>query len=150
MPSIRSPSARTKASNSAPSMPSSRLPGRRYQGASARVSTSPKRSTTITSTPARLAACASARPESARIRIGIGGPSGARDELASRGKRLAEIDELGLVALVQTAQQFPLQAELHVADRQRADADGGLTDGDAIRHSGHPFHPRARDPLRLA
>src|ERR1051326_5440691 len=114
-------------------MPSSRVPGRGYQGARARASKPPKKSASMTSAPARLAACASARPESARMRIGMRALSTAGNELARQGEGLAEIDELGFGALMETPEQLALEAELHVADHKRADTERGLADGHAVR-----------------
>src|SRR5438552_3437561 len=133
MPSMGRQSARNQTRSSLPAMPSSRVPGRGYQGANARASASPKKSASITSAPARLAACASARPESARMRMAMRALSTAGNEFARQGEGLAEIDELGLDALMETPEQLPLEAEFHVADRERTDPDRGLADGYAVR-----------------
>src|SRR5205823_1373348 len=124
--------ARNQTRSSLPAMPSSKVPGRGYQGASARASISPKKSARMISAPARLADCASARPESARMRMAMRALS-TGNEFARQGEGPAEVDELGLGALMETPKQLSLEAELHVADRKRADTDRRLAYGDAVR-----------------
>src|SRR6266852_1613463 len=147
MPSIGWRSARSQTKSSLAAMPFSRLPGRRCHWASPRVSTSPNKSATTTSARARLAACASARPESARISIAM--PLTAGNELACQGERPTEVDELGLGALMKAPEQLPLEAEFHVADRERTDPDRGLADGYAVRLCRKPLDAGGRNGIRV-
>src|SRR5579871_822662 len=144
MPLGRSGSERAHAKSSSPSMPLSRLPGRPCHGASDRVSTSPKKSATMTSAPARFALCASRRPQMARIRVAMGCPSSARDELAGEDEGFAKIDEFRFRAFMEPPKQFALQAELHVADCQSADPDRGLPDGRTVRLGRKPLDAGGR------
>src|SRR5690242_11595246 len=149
MPSIGWRSPRNQARSSLPAMPASRDPGSGYQGASARASISPKKSASMISAPARWAACASARPESARMRMAMRALSTARNELARQGEGLAEIDELGLGALMETPEQLPLEAEFHIADSERTDPYRGLADGYAVRLCRKSLDAGRRNGIRV-
>src|SRR6266852_6538729 len=85
------------------------------------VSRSAKRSSTITRSPARAAAAARARPDSAAISAG----GALRDEVERGLVGIAEIETLGLFCFEDALQQRVLHAELDVADGERADADAG-------------------------
>src|SRR5262249_34000190 len=75
---------------------------------------------TMVRRPARRAATASARPESATNRW----MSGSANELSRQREGVAEIEEQRLLRLDHPAEQPGLHLVLHAADGGRADADG--------------------------
>src|SRR5690349_23683713 len=83
------------------------------------VSRSAKRSSTMARSPARAAAAASARPDSATISAG----RSSRDEIERGAIGIAKIETLRLLSFRDALQQCVLNAELDVADGERAEAD---------------------------
>src|SRR5579875_3218643 len=75
----------------------------------------------MTRAPARRAAAASARPDSAAIRTG----RGSAHQVTGGAVSIAEIEGERLFRLMEPLQQRVLRLELDAADGERADADAG-------------------------
>src|SRR5262245_2994576 len=117
--------ARSARSRKADSSAAARIPFRispsslRHACAASCVSVSAKKSATRGMKPARLAACASCRPEMAAISSELGSAC----ELLGKGISVAEVEINRLLGLDHRLEQSGLGAIFDVADSKRANAD---------------------------